>query len=111
MKDYAIGDTVRIKIQNADCTNTNPCKVFEVTVKNDKKCYRIYSVTGKLKNTFTRQELFDMKNVIFPVLATVGPSSSEEVFTVQASRGCMSVMCVSARAVALQTGAAVKRKA
>ena len=40
VKDYAIGDTVRIKIYNVDCTNTDarqlPCKVYEVTINNDK---------------------------------------------------------------------------
>ena len=91
VKDYAIGDTVGIKIHNADRTNTDarllPCKVYEVTIKNDIKCYRIYSATGKLKNTFTGEELVDMKNVVFPVLATVDPSSLEEVSIVQASRG------------------------
>ena len=90
VKDYAVGDTVGIKIHSADRTNTDarllPCKVMEVSVKNGKKFYRIYSASGILKNKFTGEELADMKNVTFPSLSSADPSNLEEVSLVQASR-------------------------
>ena len=90
VKDYAVGDTVGIKIHRADRTNTDarllPCKVMEVSVKNGKKFYRIYSASGILKNKFTGEELADMKNVTFPSLSSADPSNLEEVSLVQASR-------------------------
>ena len=118
---YAIGETVCIKIQNADHNNTDarllPCKVYKVTLKNDKKCYRIYSASGKLKNTFTGEELVDMKNVVFSALATADPSTFEEVFIMLASREVTNGRpakkvhdMYSARAVASQTGTFVKEK-
>ena len=79
MKDYAVGDIVGIKIHSADRTNTDarllPCKVMEVSVKNGKKFYRIYSASGILKNKFTGEELADMKNVTFPSLSSADPSN------------------------------------
>ena len=61
VKDYAVGDTGGVKIHTADRTNTDarllPCKVMEVSVKDGKKSYRIYSASGILKNKFAGEEL------------------------------------------------------
>ena len=122
MKDYAVGDTVGIKIHSADRTNTDarllPCKVMEVSVKNGKKFYRIYSASGILKNKFTGEELADMKNVTFPSLSSADPSNLEEVSLVQASRATTnwqaskrSMMYVSAKGAVSQIDVVVRREA
>ena len=117
----AVGDTVGIKIHSADRTNTDarllPCKVMEVSVKNGKKFYRIYSASGILKNKFTGEELADMKNVTFPSLSSADPSNLEEVSLVHPGQQPTgrpvkrSMMYVSAKGAVSQIDVVVRREA
>ena len=90
VKEYTVGETVGIKIQNVDRTNTDgrllPCKVLGADSKEGRPVYKLYCATGILRNSFSGEEMVSMNNVHFPGLTSVDPSNLEEVLIVQASR-------------------------
>jgi hypothetical protein len=90
VKTYSIGDTVGIRINEVDRTNTDPrvlpCKVMEVNQKGQDTIYKIYTAGGILKNRFKSEDLVDMRNVCFPSLQNLDVETLEEVTLIQASR-------------------------
>ena len=91
-KDYAVDQTVGIKIQKEDRTKIGAhlilCKVFQVrTDTNMKKQYKLYSATGVIKNWFGPMDLMDINNANFPDLNQVDPNMLPIITIVQASRG------------------------
>lgn len=90
MKYYTPGDTVGIRINEVDRTNTDPrilpCKVLEVTNKGQDTVYTVYSSAGKLKPTFRSEDLVDMRNVCFPGLQNLDVQDLDEVTLIQAAR-------------------------
>ncbi|CAH1264333.1 KRBA2 [Branchiostoma lanceolatum] len=90
IKHYSLGDTVGIRINEVDRTNTDqrliPCKVLEVSDKGQDITYRVYSAEGRLKNSFKSEDLVDMTNVCFPALESTDVESLEEVTLIKAAR-------------------------
>ena len=88
-KDLNVFDTVGIKINNVDLTNTDakilPCKILEKKPLSNSS-YKLSSATGIIKTRFQSQDLIEMKSVHFPSLETVDPTQLPEITFIQASR-------------------------
>lgn len=88
-KEYAVGQTVGVRISSVDRTNTDgkliPCKVLK---KDDRSRtpYQVYSAAGIIRTHFSALDLADMRTVFFPALEQADPATLEEVTLIRASR-------------------------
>ena len=71
-------------IMNSGVRNLKFC--FQDLKTLGRKLYKLYSVSGILKNTFNREEMVAMNNVHFSGITSIEPSNLEETSGVQASR-------------------------
>ena len=88
---YKPGDTVWIRIDEVDRTNTDPrlvpCKVLEVqTEGHTDTLYKVYTTGGGVKTKLWSEELLDTPNVCFPVLQNVDVANLEDITLIPATR-------------------------
>ena len=74
-ENYDLGDTVGVRINKVDRTNTSirilPCKVSDKT--NDK--LKVYSTHGHIQTAFQPTDLVDMRNIHYKKLQETNPDN------------------------------------
>ena len=90
-KSFQPGDTVGIKINKVDRTNTGasvlPCKVL--SVKPNVRCpYKLYTPSGILNVNYSSDDMLDLRHVVFSGLENLDARNLKEVSLIKASRDC-----------------------
>ena len=88
-KSFQKGDTVGIKINKVDRTNTSasvlPCKVL--SVKPNVTCpYKLYTPSGILNVNYSADDMIDLRQVVFPGLENLDATNLTEISLIKASR-------------------------
>lgn len=87
--DYVVGDTVGIRIHQADRTNTDPkilpCKVLDKDPTKSAQ-YQIYCASGIIKGRCLASDLVNLEHVHVPALHDVNPETLPETSMINACR-------------------------